>query len=499
MVGNRRSNGAFVPSAGEYIKACLSMFIAISLFSSCSDSSPAGNPDPLDPQDNTYPLTLNFPYPGFGSTYSYTRAEDDNLIYDPIDIDRDEGLLDDLYLVVFKEDEDFAGKYNFMKCEDIKNYSTIQSSLSSSYNNDYILRLERGKYRIYLLANIYQYWKNGQPSSADKTVYETVLASEKGIREINLKFNEAGYIEARSLPMICLPEEVTTDERGTNKLTGGIFEITDEEIKNFQDDKTKRKTLYAPMNILCSKVRYTVLFDNTDDTDDSFSREFFSSNIHFTPMVNGKGSLSGPVTFSNIYRITPVIPLTANATTEETNWITLITKYIYQVNYPEKRDQSSLNNGAGGDPGTGDEPGLGEEPEPGVGTGEENSSSNRGSDTYGYFDIKNADHAPAYLQPFITGREDSWNPASQRAWQGGAVYLPENNKYTASENELKQTVLHLDAYGPGVNNQGYNIPIWLNRGYFYDIVAKVISADVVAFDVSIRVNAWSYNQVTVGW
>lgn len=451
-----------------------------------------------DPSLDTAPdgcvtVTVSIPPASFGSSLS-SRAE----YTDPIDNDQmAEGSLKELYLVIYKEDPDYPGTYNLYRAPNIIDAANI-TNLQSSYANDYKLYLTEGKYKFYLLANLYDYWKNGAPANANTEAdYEKVFAKELNLEYLRLTFTQA-YIDY--LPMACLAREICTYDESTQTYTpieNGIFEVTQDDIND-----NKSISLYAPMSILCSKVRYTVLFDNTEDT--SFSGKFPLADIHLTPVgEDGTGNLSGNVTIHNLHRVSPLYPLSDNFTPDNSDksnwinswinsWVDYITRNILQAEYPKENANPTIPSGAEGDA----------------------SNVNIYVGTEGYLDIEHAfekfNASPDYLQAFGNGYEDSWNPETQRAWQSeadgqtGSIYLPENPEIISGpvdEADSKVTYLHLNVTGTGVKSGGYDIKIPdMKRGYFYDIVAKLVESNAFKVEIYVSVNPWQYKpQAPLQW
>lgn len=421
----------------------LSVISVLSL-ASCSDNvepTPSVGPD-FESEQNRCSLTIAFPPVGFGDNIFASRAD----YLDPIT--GNEGNLHSLYLVIFQEKENEAGEgtsYQFLSVSDLK---VAISTLRPSYEY-YTLSLEKGNYKFYLLANFLDYWTPDPNNEAEKVdQFENTIVTDENIRSLNLDFNDE-LIQDGDLPMACMPEEMFADANGTplrgpdTEVDGetvegeqGVFVISEDDIKN-----NVRKQLYAPLSILCSKVRYTILFDNTAD---GFSKDFPEANVKFD--VN--------VLLTNVIKNTPFKK--PEATIENPSFFDHAIPGItmHPAAYPE--DESC----------------------------DAGSSCNK---THGYWNIKDQQSSPSNL-----GTDNIWNDNSnKRAWQGNILYLPENTEYTAG-NDI-YTNLHLTATGTGASPTGYNIPLkYLERGHFYDIVAKLTTSSELAVTVSVKVNPWNY-------
>ena len=449
----------------------LFIFMAVGL-QSCANINEKEPAQPATPSGDYAEITLTLPFVGFGDNLS-TRddeikrdpidTEDDEVKRDPIDTDYGEGGLKTLYVVIFKENVDYSGQYDFHSLIDVSQLEPIDGKLDSSYStNFHTFKLEEGSYKFYVVGNILDYWLNGQTRGKTQSDFETLLQVENNIRRMKLAYDEA-LISPDNLPMICWPENVCTyDTNGDSPvykpLPDGILTITKEDIKNFQENnQNNRISIYAPLSILCTKVRYTVLFDNTknpEDGFDNFSKAFPFADINFTPIdqTSGKGKIEGAVKFENLFKYFDAVPLTNISSSTPTDWISEKTLNISQVEYPQIL-----------------------------------TSGNDGKGTY--FDIANAEKSPDRLVKLTT--EEGWNPATRRAWQGIA-YLPENNPNYTKDSETK-TQLILSASGSGVKSS-YLISLdKLERGHFYDLVVKLKTSDLYTIELNVKVIPWIYN------
>lgn len=398
-------------------------------------------------------VTFNIPASAFSSQYPSTRADE---YRDPVT--DAEGTINyrSLYLVVFKETLDYDSNdkkaYTLLK-DGVKEISTAVGNLSSGYSDSrkYHLNLEQGNYKFYLLANIRGYWTNTE-GTANDDAFEELITKEENIQNLQLSF--ADKIEGTNLPMACMPEEMYSDENHTTPLKGeitigedgkevggeaGVLTITPEDIEN----KTK-KTVYAPMKILCSKVRFTVLFDRTD-----FSDQFPGNNIDF----------QSPAGVSNVMSRTILKEPETNSSIAPLQYIN--NPDFNRVSYPNE------------------------------------DSSNDEEGTYGYLDITKQTKSPNPLE--ILQGNQTWDIDSKRAWQGELLYLPEN---TNSDPD-KVTTIHLKPSdgSVGMAQEGYFIKLNnMQRGHFYDVVAKLITSSVMEVKVMVKVNPWQYNsQAADSW
>ena len=277
----------------KYISALFGIAFAGLTFTGCSDEVAVNN-NGIDGLDG---IVLSIPNTDVAD-FEMSRATSNPVAK--------EGNLDDLYLLVFKKTGNDS--YTRVVCEDIKNAQAINSSLNSAYKN-YKLNLEAGSYKFYLLGNLSHY--------AGSASYAQGLSSISDIENLNLQFD--GLIPAGQLPMASL-SAVKLSESAT-AVPGTEITISAEDIKN-------GKQIYVDLSFLCSKLRYTILFDK-----DSFSSTF-GKNV---------ATFNDNVTFSNIVNTTP---LASPLTTWDGAYVSGIKTSAlnpreYQASYPAKDGSSA--------------------------------------------------------------------------------------------------------------------------------------------------------------
>ena len=328
-----------------------------------------------------------------------------------------EGTINDLYLVVYKKDAS-GNTFTNVQCEEIS--SSLTSDNTSSGSKTYSLDLAPGTYKFYLLANCKDYLGS---SSLTSTTDESTLR--------NLILNFSDVINSSKLPMACLAEEIKENSGGSGVENGEV---------NINSDG---KTLYAGLNFLCSKVRYTVLFDNTVGTGIS---EAFGTNVI---------DLATTVGLENILSTTPL----AQAYSEFTSlgYLTGKTSTLTRFAYPTTDLPSSTA------------PNL-------TGTASEYQ--------------KTAWQGVAYL-PENTNSE---KPTTIKLT--GAVYdssyAGEGGKGTNWIKDINKTIL-LPGGTTGSNNG-------LARNKFYDVVISVKSANLdLDVTLNVTVNPWGYESIDEEW
>ncbi len=127
----------------------------------------------------------------------------------------------------------------------------LQSSgqLTHEYS-EYRIEFKPGKYRIYVVANLDEYITGEISASTEESYLEKLILNFSPDKLPNT---------TDGLPMACLPAEVDgADTNGCITVEAGTT-----------------KTIQTDLTFLCAKVRYTILFDNSEG---GFSREAFGSS-----------------------------------------------------------------------------------------------------------------------------------------------------------------------------------------------------------------------------
>ena len=377
------------------------------------------------------------------------------------------------------------------------------------------MALYPGKYKFAVVANVDLYLSDRATKISD-------FHSEDDLKNLVLNFDSDIPLAPRHLPMVCLPENIRYKEKTTTirtdsdgkvisstssyseNLLGGV---TDENPDNLisigatstvlQSEEIKENVIVARMNFLCSKVRYTILFDKT-----GISSAFGSSWIRF-------------------YVDEQVKPWATNIR-RQTKVVTESEGYNYDIDNPFIT-QSTTD-----------------------GYGTENSSWTISLDRF-YWHSTEGSNYPLSPKSNLTawdGTTDNWVGKTQKVWQG-VVYLPENTgreTYTVSDPEgnknsqiIPSTVLKFPYYSkdnnldetPEIGHITDPKELWLfgnpteskfeglidsgedagnysseegkymglDRNYFYDVVAKVVNPDVKQMDIRVFVSILPWHEV----
>ncbi|MCH5235779.1 MAG: hypothetical protein J1E16_10835 [Muribaculaceae bacterium] len=250
-----------------------SMLIVLCSLSSCSEK------DNLSLEKNDNPegmeeITLLIPdYDGSAAQFG-TR---DNT-------SPDEGNMSNLYVIAvkyveFKYDErgNRIDNDEYLPDEEKTAYSMLLNPEGVNFKvgdknyKKFSFTLYPGKYRFGVVANLDLYLSRKNKISEFK--------SEADLNNITLNFYEDVPLLPLHLPMACLPENIKYKEYGSNEEKSvKNVEYNLISIEKSTKDQVKTKTICADMEFLCSKVRYTILFDKTPE---GISEAFGSAWIRF--------------------------------------------------------------------------------------------------------------------------------------------------------------------------------------------------------------------------
>lgn len=363
--------------------------------------------------EDLIPLCVKIPDNPLYKDNRFTRAEE-----------RAEGTISDLYFIAVETDSE--GAYKSLTAFPLTSYDVLTTDNYSEYS----VALYPGFYRFYVLANFNHYL-------SDSNDLPAAITDEETLHEFMLSFSLGKPLGPGNLPMAALPDEIYGEGQATENPG---------EAKLFEIKANGKNTITADLKYLCSKVRYTILFDNTSD---GISSAFGANGFDLL-----KEAPDCPFV-SNICAGTPLFPDRAAETpelldgNEQKGWSIPLDKY----NWPESGTDYPMNAGD-------------------------------------------------RLTPW-NGSELSWNaPENHRkAWQG-TVYLPENNSETAERTVMSfpYVILQEGNIIPGdvpkkirLFDEDKNDGKGLERGMMYDVVALVknpVQTDSESVEVKISVDDW---------
>ncbi|MCH5225156.1 MAG: hypothetical protein J1D77_04115 [Muribaculaceae bacterium] len=384
------------------------------------------------------------------------------------------------------------------KLSDDKNHDGQYGPLgSNSEELDYRsfnVTLYPGEYRFGIVANVDLYLERATKISE--------FTREEQLDEIVLNFSEATPLAPPHLPMACLPTEIKYSSYSKdNKSFGPIQAVSDAKDYLVEIHKDASPRIFADMKFLCSKVRYTILFDKTAN---GISKAFGTSWIRFNVDDQNKPYATNIRRQTQLFKghssdvydenLDPIIPHYDN-TLPSGRWTMNIGRYFWSG--PEwSEDPNWMNSG----------------------------------ESHGTEEARYPLTPDSRLDEW-EGSTSEWIPMEQKVWQG-IVYLPENNgsniensgieipktilnfPYHTRENSLDDTpevesnvpkTITLFADGDqkfeGTTNTGSYLQTengaftGLERGYFYDVVAQVTEPDVDEMQVRIFVSIIHWHDI----
>ena len=295
----------------------IALWATLSLFSLSSCSDDLGlKVDTPDPSEG---ITLMIPIIS-DSAFENTRADATTS-----KVLTDEGTIKNLYLYVFEKQSDgsfqivpeYQGK-NILS--DLKNGNDPASDLLSY--RQYSLSLQPGTYKFYLLGNVDKYI-----GTQDLTSLSTI----NRIESLNLSFSGPIDLSAQDnggLPMACMSAiQKSSSEPTTSASNNKEVEITSSTSEN----------IYCDMTFLVSKVRYTILFDNTQENGSTQAGVSYAFGNHIADFTG--------VTASNIANSVNVKQTLGESTTYNSGTAEgPLTRYAYPTgDYPDFSNGNSAN------------------------------------------------------------------------------------------------------------------------------------------------------------
>lgn len=433
------------------------------LFFSCQDNGLVNEAGGEDIPEGMAQIKLLIPDYDSGAAQFGTRALNVS----------EEGYMSNLYVVAikyadFKDNGEVVTYDNPKETAPVYIYSLNSVGMKFEVGNNnyhaFNMLLYPGKYRIGVIANVDLYL-----SERAKKVSE--FTKETDLESIILNFSEDTPLVPRHLPMVCLPWNIkySTDN--------GVTEIPVKDDYLIDIKRNETPLILAHMDFLCSKVRYTILFDKTPG---GISEAFGSSWIRFNVddqlkpwATNIRKQTKLVETYKGEEIYTPedqiITHLDASNNLQPASWPISIDRYYYDLEAEFTEEQRAL------------------------------ISEHK---------FEGANYPKSYKSELIPwdGTTDQWIPRERKIWQG-VVYLPEN----PGEDGIDKTILKFpyhtrinsqddtpeveatnpkeielfadshDKYGSTDKDDNYikgsssDSFSGLDRDYMYDVVAKVVS------------------------
>ena len=234
---------------------------------------------------------------------SMTRAGDD-LDEDAIALAKRECLLSELYLIAFPENTD--NDPVIVDVFDSRNIQVHENSETHAGYTDYVVtdhfrrngKILSGKWVMYVVANLSHYLTNGRADIEN-------IKKESDLTDLKLNFYgkegdeyllSSAFTGINGLPMACLPAEMmykNTTDKNLTQATGGLVPI----------EQNGKGVIHADLTFLCSKVRYTLLFDNETYSQSMFADMSFALDKVGVKNLPADGSaIDGPVAGTTLSR-----------------------------------------------------------------------------------------------------------------------------------------------------------------------------------------------------
>lgn len=315
-------------------------------------------------------------------------------------LNKTEGNINTLWVCAFPIDEN-SGETKVIEISHFKESNPLKEGY-----DQYKLELKEGRYNIYVLANIEKYLNSFRLNSS---------IGEEDLKSLVLNFSEVNYLQSGNLPLISFGEDICYGENKTKATEAGV-PITDNTI------------IYANLQFLCAKVRFTILFDNTPS---GFSTAFEKIDIDFNSTIK----------ISNIITDTPLF---RSYLEDET--FNIETELLKRVDYPVQGSE--------------------------------------------YFDIENK--GSNLLQDLTPLQEGTGSESNQKAWQGIVYLpenLTANITqlyFTAQGSEVIT-----DQYYYSIKASGNSEEANIKRGNFYDIVVKIKNKTQFEDEIEFNISDWN--------
>lgn len=395
---------------------------------------------------DTEPTQVEKPVPDNGMAivnlvFSAPSIETRTADYSPIDTEAHEDRIDNLWIYFFEDSGNLAKAVDVTLADNfvIKD-NTFQTVLSG-------IAIPGGKYRVYVIANLKDYADTAEtadisPAEVNKTINTTSPFQESTLQNFTFHTKSTAEGDASGVFINALPMAAYADDIDLDPNT------TDSE-NTIDDDGTitlvkGAATIQATMTYLCSKIRYSFFFDNTETTDQNgnkvlgFSYPLKSIEYDVVGIHNAEA-------YATLYGTEPNVPQGKD-------------KYV-EKNIIDLTDDPTQGCVASHFPAEG-------------------------------YDAWAAKDIPDKLIAWDEEEDGDYPTTGKIAYQG-LVYIPQNS--ATSQNE--KTYLHLKVKLDG-NTTSTEYVIYLpdtdlnntlQRGNFYDIIGK-ITGNGISFNV--RVKPW---------
>ncbi|MCH5239664.1 MAG: hypothetical protein J1F38_05530 [Muribaculaceae bacterium] len=432
------------------------LLTVLGLATSCTDDIPS---DRIDVDEDFSGITLMIPDALAAAEYGATRSDEfvNTRAYDK----SRETNFNTLYIVAIEETNEGEMLHTYFKTQ----YDSYDASTGYRL---YKIALNPGKYKFYVVANLNRYLFTDDGLD---TTFPSQGTSERNIRNLIINFVPQTPLEPGFLPMACLHENIKVDSPDESAKVGNPDNLIDIQ-------KGNPKKIYADLEYLCSKVRYTILFDRSkssfgandiiDVQIDGSSLAPFATNLrHRTPLdptmqLNDVLNVNDDISaMADAYPSYFILDNTGNLA----SWNIPLARHIYGTNFDFYEDVSS------------------------------DSEITRALDQI-------------YQNPWSASK-GSWTGETflnKRAWQGIA-YFPENFVSDEKDRSTLLTKLALPYRFNGeegaesprqilLDFDNQNSQYGLKRAKSYDVYVVIKNPDPADMVVKVVINDWTLQQLT---
>lgn len=323
-----------VSTHGKKTMAIGTLILALCILISCSDDLSIHVDNEVE-GDTFTGITLYIPDIENAAEYGATRSDEyaNTRAYDQAK----EGSFNTLYVVAINSE----GKANvFLRNQSEGIIDDPRQGEEQTIYQRYKISLSPGEYKFYVVSNMNRYLldENGNHISFYDYVHNKENA-EYLIKKIILNFNSSTPLEPGFLPMACLHQNIRVGSSAANATT------TSNKNGNSPDGtvtipKDEPKIVYADLDFLCSKVRYSIIFDREKAKETGFTDDDvidINRNVHdYPPYVTQIRKQTG---------LTLKDPegFILNSSNDPDQWSLYLDRYINRSNFDFY--QSNPNNG----------------------------------------------------------------------------------------------------------------------------------------------------------
>lgn len=239
------------------MKHALKVFCAIMAFMFCLTSCSDDLGVKIDNPDGFTGITVLIPDVSYEAV---TRASDDAYTDGDKIVEETvaEGTISRLDMVAI----DSEGKLHFFN--DMKPLGT-QGSYSA-----YRLALASGEYKLYVFGNV-NYYLDGAGLNNPKNIEDVIENNETGLRGLKLNYKSDEPLAPGKLPMVCLGKNIQVNNNKVGSDSSG-------NANSFTVRDSENIFIYADMEFLCSKVRYTILFNSAEGGFSDYGKNVIDFN-----------------------------------------------------------------------------------------------------------------------------------------------------------------------------------------------------------------------------